>query len=291
MPAPAHPLTSPRLVPPTYRREYEQRYDPQAKQLIVGPELPHSQHAAKLRRLVVELAPPRFGAPDPTQPTPQAMNSEQHEAVRRVLTAQDYTLVLGMPGAGKTTTILSMVRALVAAGKSVLLTSYTNRWVGVPDGARATVGQQGRGAAGVPATVAAALLSPRPPCTLHPTLTLQRCGQHPHEACPRGGRPRVPAPGPPLGRTPRGAPLAARRRAVSTQDHRRVGAPGGQRAGGERGRRRVGRRRLCARAGWLVLRGSRRNRPPGHAASQPLSLPHPPPPALCQLSLAPPASA
>ncbi len=33
------------------------------------------------------------------------MNSEQHEAVHRVLAVKDYTLVLGMPGAGKTTTI------------------------------------------------------------------------------------------------------------------------------------------------------------------------------------------
>lgn len=99
---------------------------------MVGPELPASQHAAKLRRLVVELAPPQFAAPDPTQPdpTPPGMNSEQHVAVQWVLAAQDYALVLGMPGAGKTTTIVAMVQALVAAGKSVLLTSYTNRWGG-----------------------------------------------------------------------------------------------------------------------------------------------------------------
>ena len=38
-------------------------------------------------------------------PTPAGMNSEQNQAVHRVLGAKDYTLVLGMPGAGKTTTI------------------------------------------------------------------------------------------------------------------------------------------------------------------------------------------
>ena len=43
-------------------------------------------------------APQDASAPDPT---PQGMNSEQAEAVRRVLGAPDYTLVLGTPGSGE----------------------------------------------------------------------------------------------------------------------------------------------------------------------------------------------
>src|SRR2546423_10550490 len=42
------------------------------------------------------------------------------------MSAQNYALVLGMPGTGKTTTIAHIIRALVTQGKSVLLTSYTH---------------------------------------------------------------------------------------------------------------------------------------------------------------------
>ncbi len=38
------------------------------------------------------------------------MNADQCEAVRRVLDMRDYALVLGMPGTGKTTTILHVIK-------------------------------------------------------------------------------------------------------------------------------------------------------------------------------------
>jgi len=94
------------------RREFETFKDPQTGRQGTGGELECSLLATRLRQLIVHLAPPRYAQPDPTQPdpTPPGMNSEQHAAVQRVLCAQDYTLVLGMPGAGKTTTIVSMVQ-------------------------------------------------------------------------------------------------------------------------------------------------------------------------------------
>ena len=43
-----------------------------------------------------------------------------------VLRARDYALIIGMPGTGKTSMIVEAVRALVARGRRVLVSSYTN---------------------------------------------------------------------------------------------------------------------------------------------------------------------
>lgn len=44
----------------------------------------------------------------------------------QILTAKDYALILGMPGTGKTSTMVHAVKALLMRGASILLTSYTN---------------------------------------------------------------------------------------------------------------------------------------------------------------------
>ncbi|KAL7622387.1 DNA replication endonuclease-helicase Dna2 [Parahypoxylon ruwenzoriense] len=82
----------------------------------------------EIRRLVVDLAPPRFKTIT-TQYTvagQASLNVDQRKAIEKVMSANDYALVLGMPGTGKTTTIAHIIRALVSQGKSVLLTSYTH---------------------------------------------------------------------------------------------------------------------------------------------------------------------
>ena len=43
-----------------------------------------------------------------------------------VCIAQDYAIILGMPGTGKTTTTAHIIKTLVERGKSVLLTAYTH---------------------------------------------------------------------------------------------------------------------------------------------------------------------
>ena len=84
-----------------------------------------------LRRLIVENVAPTFkgtaSAFTITDTASQAsLNIDQKAAIEKVMSAKDYALVLGMPGTGKTTTIAHIIRALVAQGKSVLLTSYTH---------------------------------------------------------------------------------------------------------------------------------------------------------------------
>lgn len=87
-----------------------------------------SPGAIKTRRLVVDLEPPKAKR-KATQYHVQggdSLNSDQAAAVEKVMSAEDYALVLGMPGTGKTTTIAHIIRALIGQGKSVLLTSYTH---------------------------------------------------------------------------------------------------------------------------------------------------------------------
>ena len=84
--------------------------------------------ARQLRRLIIEGQPSVF-TPSPSAYTisdAASLNVDQRQAIEKVMSAKDYALVLGMPGTGKTTTISHIIKALVAQGKSVLLTSYTH---------------------------------------------------------------------------------------------------------------------------------------------------------------------
>ncbi len=67
-------------------------------------------------------------------------NESQNRAVRRAVGAQDFALVHGPPGTGKTYTLARIVRALVADGQRVLVSAFTNRAV---DNALAALETQG----------------------------------------------------------------------------------------------------------------------------------------------------
>uniref|UniRef100_A0A8C7HVB1 DNA replication ATP-dependent helicase/nuclease n=1 Tax=Oncorhynchus kisutch TaxID=8019 RepID=A0A8C7HVB1_ONCKI len=90
----------------------------------------------RLRELIVDFHPPQFidnlssvlprEAKDTVANILKGLNKPQKQAMKKVLLSKDYTLIVGMPGTGKTTTICTLVRILHACGFSVLLTSYTH---------------------------------------------------------------------------------------------------------------------------------------------------------------------
>lgn len=54
------------------------------------------------------------------------LNSQQQAAIRKVLSARDYALILAMPATGKATVVAAMIKILVSMRKTVLLVSRTN---------------------------------------------------------------------------------------------------------------------------------------------------------------------
>lgn len=84
-----------------------------------------------LRARVVHAAVPTWSALSPAFAAlaakhTQHANADQRHAIERALGANDYTLILGMPGTGKSTTLATLITILVAAGQRVLLSSYTH---------------------------------------------------------------------------------------------------------------------------------------------------------------------
>lgn len=54
------------------------------------------------------------------------LNKVQQKSIFRTIMAEEFVLIRGMPGSGKSTCIVALIRLLVVLGKSVLLTSYTH---------------------------------------------------------------------------------------------------------------------------------------------------------------------
>jgi len=55
-----------------------------------------------------------------------SLNDAQKMAVEKVMSGRDYTLIQGLPGTGKTSTLGFLARLLVARGRRVLITAYTH---------------------------------------------------------------------------------------------------------------------------------------------------------------------
>jgi DNA replication ATP-dependent helicase Dna2 len=87
-----------------------------------------SDSVKRLRQLVVQHQAPEYEIArlPRSEEIPDSFNADQTKAMEKIMTAKDYSLILGMPGTGKTTTIAEIIKALVARGKTVLLSSYTH---------------------------------------------------------------------------------------------------------------------------------------------------------------------
>jgi DNA replication ATP-dependent helicase Dna2 len=131
--------------------EYEIQYKHQRGMVLsLFDHEPINNNVVKIRELVVEKRRPKFkqvdveivnSQDDETEAIPylpelekiqvcdwfhEKLNDDQRMAIERVLRADDYTLILGMPGTGKTTTIVYIVKALLELGKKVLVTAHTH---------------------------------------------------------------------------------------------------------------------------------------------------------------------
>ena len=84
------------------------------------------------RLRIIDMIPPSFRTAEEKPvisyqiPSDKSFNENQLQAIDKVMRANDYTLILGMPGTGKTTVIAEIMKILVSAGKSVLLAAYTH---------------------------------------------------------------------------------------------------------------------------------------------------------------------
>ncbi|KAJ6508771.1 DNA replication factor Dna2-domain-containing protein [Mycena sanguinolenta] len=115
---------------PIFRVDKDDLYGGMGRMRNNLAQLFYAHGDARRLELVVDLKPPVFvdGVTLPPHLSRhfEHLNMNQRDAMEKVLCAQDYAMILGMPGTGKTTVIAAMIKVLVGMGKTVLLTSYTH---------------------------------------------------------------------------------------------------------------------------------------------------------------------
>jgi superfamily I DNA and/or RNA helicase len=77
------------------------------------------------REVLLGNEPPRFDKPKEFEPT-RPLNPEQADAVARALAAEDFFLVHGPPGTGKSTVLAEVAAQAVARGERLLCTAASN---------------------------------------------------------------------------------------------------------------------------------------------------------------------
>lgn len=103
-------------------------------QILLNFILNDSNHVENLRKLLILNHSPSFN--DITneikleiQSFTKNLNNDQVNAIEKCLKANSYSLIWGLPGTGKTTTIASLIHILSRSNKKVLIVSNTNNSV------------------------------------------------------------------------------------------------------------------------------------------------------------------
>jgi ATP-dependent RNA/DNA helicase IGHMBP2 len=78
------------------------------------------------RDLLLGARDPRFHEEPPIRPFDENLNAAQQEAVRFALSADDFAILHGPPGTGKTTTLIEFIRQAVARREKVLVAAGSN---------------------------------------------------------------------------------------------------------------------------------------------------------------------
>uniref|UniRef100_A0A1I8MZ52 DNA helicase n=1 Tax=Musca domestica TaxID=7370 RepID=A0A1I8MZ52_MUSDO len=98
----------------------------------LGILLDDTEQSKRLRSIIVDLEQPTFLKVLPKIISTEGgeilkqLNAVQRSAVLKALTTQSFMLIKGLPGTGKTQTLVAIIRLLYLMGKSIIITSHTH---------------------------------------------------------------------------------------------------------------------------------------------------------------------